>query len=53
MKRNLRLFTALAVVLLSACAGAGAEESAVITLPVGYIPNVQFAPLYVAIEKGF
>jgi NitT/TauT family transport system substrate-binding protein len=29
------------------------SSSQPITLPVGYIPNIQFAPLYAAIENGF
>ena len=29
------------------------QELIKVTLPVGYVPNVQFAPLYVAIEKGY
>ena len=45
-------------VLLTACAGGAgsrAESDAPIhvKVPLGYIPNIQFAPLYVSIEKGY
>lgn len=41
--------------LLAACAPQATPTEALIpvSLPVGYIPNVQFAPLYVAIENGY
>jgi NitT/TauT family transport system substrate-binding protein len=48
-----RLFRALALAATLAAAGvvtAGAEQ---LKLAIGYIPHVQFAPLYVGIEKGF
>ena len=42
---------------LSACANSGSTTQAGtlthVKLPLGYIPNVQFAPLYVAVEKGY
>lgn len=47
----------LASILVAACGGApagGPETNLVdIRLPLGYIPNIQFAPLYVALDKGY
>lgn len=41
--------------LLTGCGQGAATPAAVETvrLPMGYIPNVQFAPFYVAVEKGY
>lgn len=47
MKRLFLLF----VLLLTACTPQSSLTK--VRLPAGYIPNVQFAPLYVAIEKGY
>ena len=45
----------LAALVFSACsAGQEKTEDIVhIRLPMGYIPNVQYAPFYVAVEKGY
>jgi NitT/TauT family transport system substrate-binding protein len=46
-----------AALLLAGCATTPAQSTpgqvAHVKLPVGYIPNIQFAPLYVAVEKGY
>lgn len=56
---------ALCITLLAACAPAGGKNAVSSTatpdqwpvenirLPMGYIPNVQFAPFYVAADKGY
>ncbi len=47
----------IVAILLASCAPQAASPTAVgltkIRLPAGYIPDVQFAPIYVALEKGF
>ncbi len=62
MKRKSILFSILIFsLLLTACTAGGAGSAGLPTaakltavkLPVGYVPNIQFAPLYVAIDKGY
>jgi NitT/TauT family transport system substrate-binding protein len=58
LKKLILLFVSLA--LLAACAPQPTPTSAPsptslvhIKLPMGYIPNVQFAPFYVAVDRGY
>jgi NitT/TauT family transport system substrate-binding protein len=57
MKRPLFLLIIMTILALSACqAGSTPTANAQlreITINLTYIPNVQFAPFYVAIEKGY
>lgn len=58
LKKNLFGIGFILILILSACAPAVQPAAATsdlipIRLPAGYIPNVQFAPLYVAMEKGY
>ena len=57
MSRKVVLLMLLLVFVLSACSSSRSPNEAGplvhVKLPVGYIPNVQFAPLYVAVDKGY
>ena len=54
MKYRIVLFLLVVVLALTSCGGDGSPaESTHIRLPMAYIPNVQFAPFYVAVEKGY
>lgn len=57
MFRKIVPFVLGLALLLAGCAGAGQQTPATtlvtVKLPVGYIPNVQFAPLYVSVDKGY
>jgi NitT/TauT family transport system substrate-binding protein len=57
MFRKFVLITLGMALVLSGCgslsSGNGAGELTKIVLPMGYIPNIQFAPFYVAIQKGY
>src|SRR5512139_1996556 len=57
MSRKLILLTLMLALALSGCAGSPSTKEAgtltKVSLPMGYVPNIQYAPLYVAAEKGY
>jgi len=57
MFRKMVLFMLGAALAISGCAGQTSTKEAGgmthIRLPMGYIPNIQYAPFYVAVEKGY
>ena len=48
-----KLFLSIVFIVFLITAAVCAAEADQVNLPCGYVPNVQFAPLYVGLEKGF
>lgn len=55
LKKYLIILLFLFAVTLTACGGSEPEPEEVVSinLPMGYIPDPQYAPYYVAVEKGY
>lgn len=55
MKRTLFAFFIILTAALAACAGAKApnQELTTIRLPMGYVADPQYAPFYVAVDRGY
>ena len=55
MFRKIVLIMLGMAIALSGCGNPQSANEALthVRLPMGYIPNIQFAPFYVALEKGY
>lgn len=56
MKKIVLLMLGLALSLMACASPQSANEAGLlrkIKLPMGYIPNIQYAPFYVAVDKGY
>jgi len=56
LKKVVLIMLGLALVLSGCANPASTNEAGTLTkvrLPMGYIPNIQFAPFYVAVQKGY
>jgi NitT/TauT family transport system substrate-binding protein len=51
--KKIPLLTLCFILLLSACGGKSSGNLTQERLPLGYIPDIQFAPLYMAVQKGY
>jgi NitT/TauT family transport system substrate-binding protein len=53
MKRTRVLITVIVAATVLGCASGGPAQLTHIRLPMGYIANVQYAPFYIAVDKGY